>query len=369
MTGPIMPALAPVAAPRGQTSILSRLDQLADSWDQVAAGWCSPMQQYAWVSACTETLSAPCEVYVVVVGSLERPVAMAPLIQRQGELPRLELPGVRELYEPMDFVYREAGDVATLAKAVAQLGLPLFLRRIPAESLTVSAVKQAWHHSGVVICRPAPGCPFLVLDRRWTESEPPLKAGRRSDLRRARRRAEETGPVNYQIVSPTARDLNALLDEVFRVEAGSWKGQHGTALASDPARAAFFRRYAAAACRVGILRLCFLRVGARIAAVQFAVESDDRFWLLKIGYDEAFARCSPGMLLIGEAARDAAKRGLRSYEFLGTPEPWTRIWTERVRPCMSVWAYPLRPWGLAALPSDVVRAGWQRIGRLFGGAR
>src|SRR5439155_13822651 len=112
-------------------------------------------------------------------------------------------------------------------------------------------------------------------------------------------------------------ELDRLLDEVFRVEAAGWKGREGTALANDSVRGMFYRRYAAAACRQGILRLCFLRIGDRVAAVQLGVESEGRFWLHKIGYDEAFAKCSPGMLLLRDTIRYAASRSLRSYEFLG----------------------------------------------------
>jgi Acetyltransferase (GNAT) domain len=154
------------------------------------------------------------------------------------------------------------------------------------------------------------------------------------------------------------------------VEASSWKGRHGTALATNPIQGAFYRRYAAAACASGILRLCFLKIGERIAAVQFAVETDGRFWLMKIGYDDTFARSSPGMLLIAETIQDAARRGLRSYEFLGTPEPWIRIWTRELRPCVAVRAYPVRPSGAAALAADMGRSAWRKLGRLVrrGGA-
>src|SRR5256712_10519453 len=184
MTQPVRPVLEAGSPSCGHISVLSGLDQLANSWDQLAAGSGSPMQQYAWGSACAETLSRPSELHLVIVGPLERPVAIAPLIRRQGELPRLELLGLRELHESMDFVYREAADVAMLAEGVAQLGLPLFLERVPAESLTVSAVKHVYGGSGVVFCRPAPGWPSLLLDRRWAQAEPPVAAGRRAALRR-----------------------------------------------------------------------------------------------------------------------------------------------------------------------------------------
>ena len=75
------------------------------------------------------------------------------------------------------------------------------------------------------------------------------------------------------------------------------------------------------------------------------------------------------MLLLRETVRHAALRGLRSYEFLGAPEPWIRIWTERVRPCVSVRAYPARPWGVAAVTADLVHAPLHKLGRLLGVAQ
>jgi CelD/BcsL family acetyltransferase involved in cellulose biosynthesis len=115
-----------------------------------------------------------------------------------------------------------------------------------------------------------------------------------------------------------------------------------------------------------MLRLCFLRIGERIAAAQFAVESNERFWLLKIGYDEAFGRCSPGNLLMRETVRYAASRGLLSYEFLGAPEQWTRMWTDQIRPCVSIRAYPARARGVAALAADVVQASLRKLSVRFG---
>src|SRR5206468_8833130 len=106
--------------------------------------------------------------------------------------------------------------------------------------------------------------------------------------------------------------------------------------------------------------------GGQPVAMQLAVESGGRFWLLKIGYDERFARCSPGTLLTIEMLRYAASRRLRSYEFLGTVEPWTLMWTRFIRPCVSLLAYPATPPGMAALVADAVTVGSRKLARLAG---
>ena len=83
-------------------------------------------------------------------------------------------------------------------------------------------------------------------------------------------------------------------DQAMAVEAKSWKGEARTALAYDGRRAEFFRHYVRQAAREGILRICFMHIGESQVAMQIAVEQQQGFWLLKIGYDAGFATASPG---------------------------------------------------------------------------
>jgi CelD/BcsL family acetyltransferase involved in cellulose biosynthesis len=212
-----------------------------------------------------------------------------------------------------------------------------------------------------VLNRHAGACPYISLGERHTVPEQQLTARRRSDLRRAQRRAARLGEVSYEMLAPSPAELQPLLEEAIAVEAAGWKGRARTALAHDEMRRAFFRHYAAAACSKGILRLCFLRIGGQAAAVQLAVETGNRFWLLKLGYDEQFARCSPGSLLLMETIRHAAIRGLRSYEFLGSAEPWIRPWTDTVRPCVRLDVYPFERSGVGMLATDVAAAAGRRL--------
>ena len=165
------------------------------------------------------------------------------------------------------------------------------------------------------------------------------------------------------MLSPAPAEVGALIDEALAVEALSWKGTEGTALVRDPSRARFFHRYAGAAAALGILRLVFMRIAGRAVGMQIAVECHGRFWLLKIGYDESVARCSPGNLLMLHSVQYAAARGLSSYEFLGGAAPWTATWTRTLRQCTVVRAYPFSVAGMAALSWDAGRWAYQRIHR------
>jgi hypothetical protein len=284
---------------------------------------------------------------------------------RGRPLNRMECLGVDELYEPTDFPHLDPASLACLVNTLIQLRRPLLLRRILADSPVLTELREAFKSKGLLITRPAVGYPWIPLDKSWQYPEEKLSASRRSSFRRALRKAHNVGPIDYEVLSPRPDELPPLLKESLHVEAAGWKGRTGSALLSDPNRRQFYEKYAAIASTKGILRLCFMRIGGTVAATQIAVESGGCFWLLKVGYDEAFARCSPGHLLMIETLRYAAQRSLRTFEFLGSAEPWTQVWTMQVRPCLSVWAYPNNFRGVAAFMWDAVRFGWERVNRQF----
>lgn len=339
---------------------LKGLDELVHDWDTLAALSGRPMQDFVWTRACAQSFAKAQEMHVVVMGTPSRVTAIAPFIRTHG---RLALLGVEELYAPTEFLFADPSTLGTLTRSLARRGEALFLKRVPADSSVVPALRKAYRWRGIVVCRSAAGTPWIPLDAGWLQPELRLTSGRRSALMRARRIAEKIGPVQVELLTPTVAELDALLDEALRVEQAGWTGRTGSALAHDEARGVFYRRYAVAAAEQGILRLCFLRIGGRVAAMQFAVECGERFWLLKIGYDESFYRCSPGMLLILETVRYAASQGLRSYEFLGTDEPWTQMWAPLVRPCLSVAVYPANGGGVRALAADVADVARRKFGR------
>ncbi len=272
----------------------STIEELKEVWEGLPVP--SPMQSFAWAQSCVKVFT-------------------------QGELKLLP------------------ASAPALAEAIVQLKSPLYLGDVFADSPILSALEEACRWRRLMIVRPRPGHPYLPLDKSWLEPESHLNSGRRSDLRRARRNAEKLGTLHCEIVIPTQDKFPSLLDEAFQVEAANWKGAQGSALATAPMVGGFYRRYAAAACELGQLRLGFLRLGGRAVAMQIAVEHAGRFWLLKMGFDQEVARCAPGQLLMIESLRFAAGQKCEVYEILGLSEPWNQVWTQLVHPAVSVRIY------------------------------
>jgi CelD/BcsL family acetyltransferase involved in cellulose biosynthesis len=334
---------------------------LAGSWRALEASGVSPTQHFIWAEVCADTLHDAPDLRPLVVERDGAATAIAPLALGPGPLKRLEAVGVRTLCEPMDFIYSNDDALTALVDRLARQPIPIQIDRVRADSPLVGAIKQAFQGRGLVHVSATSPCPYIDLDASWREPEKHFNSGRRSDFRRARRHADQLGAVTFEVRSPAPHEVSALLDEALAVEAQSWKGAAGSALARDPLRAGFFRRYAAAASARGILRLLFMRINGAAVGMQFAIESDRRFWLFKIGYDERVARCCPGTLLMLHAVKYAAEQGLDSVEFLGSVDPWTSTWTKTLRECQKVQAYPFSLQGAAALGWDGGRWALRRI--------
>lgn len=312
-----------------------------------------PTQSPSFLAALSETMLAGSDGLLLTAQAGPLVIGALALCSGAGWLRRWRQAGVQELHEPVDALCDSPEAARLLAEALVALPDPVTLGRLPRRSLLIPALRTAAPGKAWLMIRPAKATPTIALDPGWSDPASRFNSRRRSDLRRAVRRAEALGAVSYELISPDAVAFPALFDEAVRVEARGWKQQAGTAMACDQAKLAFFRCFLAQAAERGILRIGFMRIDGQAAAMQLALEYAGRFWLFKIGYDEAYARCSPGTLLMLHTLGEAARRGNCAYELLGEDEGWIEdLWTHDKNACLRLQLYP-RSWrGMAALALD-----------------
>jgi CelD/BcsL family acetyltransferase involved in cellulose biosynthesis len=315
------------------------------AWEALAAAAGTlPTQDAPWAIASLECFGG--KPSLLGEGDRDAPDAIAPLVRRGA---MLELAGGRDLGEPADLLYRSPAALQAVVEQILASGRPLTLERIPAASPTIAALREALGGRGSVRVTEAAGHPTIELDERWAEPGGGLSSSRRSSLRRARRKAEGQGKIEVELLTPAVAEVDALLDEAFAVESRSWKGEAGTAVAFVPAQNDFFRRYAAELAARGSLRLDLLRIDGHAVAMQYGLRWNERHWLFKIGFDEAFKAASPGQILLSESVAAAARDGLAGYELLGSRDAWTDVWTKRVNECVGVVLLPRSPRGVLGL--------------------
>lgn len=315
----------------------------------------SPIGGAAWTRAFLTAYADRYVPEVLVAGPADAPSGVLPLVRSRRRPWGVETLGVAELHEVTDALLGEPSGAHALAEALVRRRLPVRLRRLPAGSALVPALHRAAPRSSLLVMRPTMGTPVLDLDATWVEPESHFSSRRRQDFRAARRRLAVLGEPELAVEEPRTRaEAHGLLEEFIAVEAAGWKTAAGTSLAVQPRMCAFFREFCTLAAEEGILRFGTLRVDGRLAAGQLATEHDGRLSLFKIGYDEHFARSSPGNLLMLHTVAWSARRGLHSFELLGAVEPWTQLWTTSVRECVELHVYPARPSGVVAGAANAV---------------
>jgi CelD/BcsL family acetyltransferase involved in cellulose biosynthesis len=232
------------------------------------------------------------------------------------------------------------GMVAAGPEAAAALAAALFERGpaelslgfVDATSPELALYRAAAGAAGYrVLERTLERSPYVTTTGTWEAfTRERLSRNRRSQLGRARRRLEREGGITLELADGRER-LEELLAEVFRVEASGWKGAEGTAITSRPETLRFYREVAGWAAGQGWLRIAFLRLEGRALATMLLVETDGVLYYLKGGYDPAFERCSPGMVLLASVIEHAFGTGTRRVELLGGDEPYKLAFTSDVR--------------------------------------
>jgi len=121
-----------------------------------------------------------------------------------------------------------------------------------------------------------------------------LSSGHRSELRRKFRRLQEAVG---ELTVTDRRDHPDAYDEFMELERAGWKGAEGTALACDPAHAAFFREMCERFAARGRLQLLALAGEQSTVAMMCNLIAGDVTFGFKIAFDERFGKLSPGMQL------------------------------------------------------------------------
>lgn len=154
---------------------------------------------------------------------------------------------------------------------------------------------------------------------------------KRKDLRRLEKRLAETGRLEYLALAPDG-DVGAWIDEFLQLEALSWKGQAGRALASNEMEREFFVTTATEAFQRGKLMMLALYLNGVAIAHKCNFLAGHGSFAFKIAFDEEYARFSPGILLELENIRLLhARKEMHWMDSCADPDRImiNRLWPDR----------------------------------------
>jgi CelD/BcsL family acetyltransferase involved in cellulose biosynthesis len=133
-------------------------------------------------------------------------------------------------------------------------------------------------------------------------------------------------------------DVEEFFNEFLRIESSGWKGDKGTrtAIAFVPAARAFYSSLLAQSNADFETDIALLYCGNRAVAGQFLIRTAHWEYVYKIGYDEAFAKCSPGQLLLQmEVERARASDDIERVSLV-TGRDWMKKWEPIQEPTLEI---------------------------------
>lgn len=146
------------------------------------------------------------------------------------------------------------------------------------------------------------------------------------NLRRLRKQINEEGELRVE----TATDDDALalaFEQFLLVEASGWKGsdENATAINADESLREFYRSLTKPESDGLHPEINLLWCNDECIAAQFGLRTNNCLSLLKIGYNENYARFSPGYLLLESVLEQTNSRGIATLSLVTSP-PWADRW-------------------------------------------
>lgn len=119
---------------------------------------------------------------------------------------------------------------------------------------------------------------------------------RAKQLRRFERQLANLGEMRFRAWQP-GHDIGPWLYDFLRLEESGWKGEAGTALASQAASREYFSHVVLEGARLGRLHMLALELDGKPIAMQCDFLAGQGAFAFKIAYQESYAQYSPGVLL------------------------------------------------------------------------
>lgn len=236
------------------------------------------------------------------------------------------------------------------------------LECMPSSAPNISLFLRCLRRSGIPVHGYSrPFAPWVNVSGDWDAYYRALPSRLRNDLQRRRRRSEERGRLQFEVIQP-ADDLDRVLDVVFEVEYRSWKGRAGTAIKCQPEVEQFYRLLAVMATRESRLLLFLLKLDETPIAAYFCLSSAETVFMLKSGYDENFASLSPGTLLHQEIIKYLfGLPKIKVCNLMGTCDSWKMDWTPHSGEYSWLRVYPKTWIGWSLYASELGRAYLKRV--------
>ncbi len=172
-------------------------------------------------------------------------------------------------------------------------------------------------------------------------------------VHRKLKKLERLGKLEF-CVYDTPDALETAYQELLSIEASGWKGRSQTATIYYDESTVFFAKLIESFAPLGSCAIYSLKLNNKTIAAKLCITMNGNCYFLKIGYDEYYAKMSPGVLLIENAITQLSGCGVvREYNFV-THHDYYQQWNPKHRTRYE--AYVFKPSVLGLLGKQWFRA-------------
>lgn len=234
----------------------------------------------------------------------------------------------------------DPNDVLALVDATES---PMLFRDLPVDHPTTEMLLQSATHTKIINRWKRAALHLNGTFDEWMQTNFDQK--RRKELKRLRARLSEQGKLESVELQPGG-DLAPFVSAFLKLEVESWKGKRGTAIGNSPQATKALQAGLDVMHGAGRLKFWLITFNDEPIAALFALTDDGEATLGKIAHANAFAKYSPGVLIIldATAALFADKAMVRADSNAIPDHPMIdRIWRDRIECVDALLAGPSTP--------------------------
>ena len=287
-----------------------------------------PFLTFEWLTAWWKSFGAGRELFILLVKDGGDIVAIAPLMKVKKTWRRVPVKAVS--FMANEHSYRSGIITASQDAKAAEL----ILNRVLESSCDLACldlvVKGSAAHAAIqrVLSRGkiphvelgSDVSPYISLSGTWEDYLKRRSRNYRSKINLVTNQLKRSG--QYGIARYTVSGVPDALDKLLSISKMTWKYREGTAIASRPESADFYRLLAAVAASKGWLNINILEVRNTPVAFIYNLVYKGKAFFMKTGFDERYRSLSSGDFLNHQAIRECFERNLVEYDLLGDVEPY-----------------------------------------------
>jgi CelD/BcsL family acetyltransferase involved in cellulose biosynthesis len=164
-------------------------------------------------------------------------------------------------------------------------------------------------------------------------------------MKRTFRELEKFGELQFESFS-NVEDIDGLLATVFDLASKGWAHGENSAISSTLQLQNFYTDLAKVMNEKGWFNCELLSLSGKPIAFEYNLHCDKKSYNLKVGYDKAFSKYSPGMLLKYRVLQEEYCIGTHEYDFLGDVDPYKLRWANGNRTHLKLFIFNSRAYSM-----------------------